>query len=163
MKKLLLILFLVTMTYSQVIFTNKCRLTWNKKVETDLAGYKIYESKDATDNYTTVVDVGKDTSFLWTFTDIDSFLEKKQFAVTAYDTSGNESGFSNNVSIIVSPSNYLFGDYNGDKRVDSYDLTIFWAFMSIGRYDRKFDVNLDGRLDNTDHLYLVINHGQKME
>lgn len=163
MKKLLLILFLATMTYSQVIFTNRCRVTWNKNVETDLAGYKLYESEDGTDNYTTVIDVGSDTTFTWTFTDIDSFLEKKSFVVTAYDSSGNESSFSNKVFIIASSADYLFGDYNEDKRVDSYDLTIFWAFMSIGRYDRKFDVNLDGRLDNTDHLYLVINHGKRME
>lgn len=161
MKKLLLILFLVTMTYSQVIFTNKCRVTWNKNVETDLAGYKLYQIKNA--NTYLIVDVGKDTSYIWTFADIDSSLERREFAVTAYDSSGNESGFSSKVSIIASPTNYLFGDYNGDKRVDSYDLTIFWAFMSIGKYERKFDVNLDGRLDNTDHLYLVINHGQKME
>lgn len=160
MKKLLIILFLATVIYSQVIFTNKCKLTWNKNIETDLAGYKVYCLNDT--QYT-IAEAGLDTSFIWVFTDIDSTLGRREFVVTAYDSSGNESVFSNKVSIIASDSLYLFGDYNRDRRVDSYDLTVFWAFMSIGRYDKKFDVNLDGRLDNTDHLYLVINHGKRLE
>ena len=155
-----ILLLLVSLSQAQIVFNNMCRIYWDKNVETDLAGYKLYEAK--LDNFDKVIDVGKDTSIVYTVTDIDSFLEQRSFRVTAYDLSGNESEFSQSVNVIVAKERYLFGDYNGDKVVNSLDLTQYWIAVSYG-YNRKFDYNLDGRLDNTDHLYLIINHGQKLE
>ena len=60
---------------------------------TDLGGYKAYAGKTS-GNYTIVKDVGNVTTYT-----ITSLPEGKwYFAVTAYDTSGNESGYSNEVS-----------------------------------------------------------------
>src|SRR3972149_5909585 len=53
---------------------------------TDLAGYKIHYGTTS-GNYTTVIDVGNVTTY---------------FATTAYDSSGNESGYSNEVSKTIS-------------------------------------------------------------
>jgi hypothetical protein len=63
---------------------------------TDLAGYKIYYGT-ISGNYTEVIDVGNVITYK---------VEGRQpgtyyFAVTAYDTSGNESDYSNEVSKII--------------------------------------------------------------
>ncbi len=78
-------------------------LTWdapdtnaNGTVLTDLAGYKVYYGT-ASGNYTEVKDVGNVTTV-----SIDELPGIQSgiwyFAVTAYDTSGNESDYSNEVS-----------------------------------------------------------------
>ncbi len=66
----------------------------------DLAGYKIYYGQSS-GNYTVTVNVGNVTSY-----PLPDLAEGKTyyFAATAYDVSGNESGFSNEVSAEVPPS-----------------------------------------------------------
>jgi hypothetical protein len=66
-------------------------LSWDPNTESDLAGYKVYVGT-ASQSYGPPTDVGKVTSFK-----VINLLPGKTyyFAVTAYDTSGNESGYSN--------------------------------------------------------------------
>jgi chitodextrinase len=62
----------------------------------DLAGYKIYVGQ-VSKTYTRAIDVGNSTS-----TVIGNLSEGQWcFSVTAYDTSGNESGFSNELCKII--------------------------------------------------------------
>ncbi|MGH7232362.1 MAG: BACON domain-containing protein [Nitrospiraceae bacterium] len=69
-------------------------LSWDPNAESDLAGYKIYFGT-ASGSYASPVDVGNVTTFK-----LINLLRGKiyYFAVTAYDKSGNESGYSNEVS-----------------------------------------------------------------
>ncbi|MFQ5674261.1 MAG: FlgD immunoglobulin-like domain containing protein [bacterium] len=72
-------------------------VTWDANTESDLNGYKIYYGTN-TLSYDEVIDVGNTTSFTV------SQLQVGQtyfFAVTAYDFSGNESGFSQEVSLTI--------------------------------------------------------------
>jgi hypothetical protein len=73
----------------------------------DLAGYKIYYSQSS-GNYSTTVDVGNVTSHL-----LDGLEEGKTyyFAATAYDASGNESDFSNEVSATIPPPQMPSGPF----------------------------------------------------
>ncbi len=66
-------------------------LSWDPNTETDLAGYKAYYGI-ASASYTQSIDVGN----VLTYT-INNLAEGVTyfFVVTAYNTSGNESGFSN--------------------------------------------------------------------
>lgn len=69
------------------------RLAWDPNAEADLAGYKVYYGITSGD-YGFVVDVGNVTQW-----DIPPDLNEQYFFVlTAYDTSGNESDFSNEVN-----------------------------------------------------------------
>lgn len=69
------------------------RLVWNANSETDLAGYKVYHGT-ASRTYGPEIDVGNVTEWL-----IPTTLEGEYFfAVTAYDTSGNESDYSEEAS-----------------------------------------------------------------
>src|SRR3989304_5988479 len=65
---------------------------------TDLAGYKVHYGTTS-GNYTTVIDVGNVTTY--TITNLTNNVTY-YFATTAYDSSGNEIGYSNEVSKTIS-------------------------------------------------------------
>ena len=77
-----------------LLVRGRTTITWNANSEPDLAGYKVYHGT-ASQVYTEVRDVGNVTSYVW-----DGLLlgMTHYFAVTAYDTSNNESTFSAEVS-----------------------------------------------------------------
>lgn len=79
-----------------LVFTSVLVL-WQPNTEPDLAGYRIYYGLSSRD-YQQVVDVGKRIEHV-----IDNLLpgNKYYFAVTAYDSSGNESVFSDEVNITL--------------------------------------------------------------
>jgi hypothetical protein len=74
-------------------------LAWDSNSETSLAGYKVYHGT-ASRTYGTPIDVGNVTTYTITgLNDGQSFF----FAATAYDTLGNESGYSNEVKKVAAP------------------------------------------------------------
>ena len=77
---------------------------------TDLAGYKVYSGVSSR-NYTQNTDVGNVTSY--TVTNLSGGTTY-YFAVTAYDTSGNQSSFSNELTATITAINYYCDkDYDG--------------------------------------------------
>lgn len=87
--------FLGIFTYTTFSYAAQVTLEWNANTEQDLAGYIIYQGTSSRD-YDASMDVGN-----WTSTTIANLENNKTFyfAVTAYDTDGNESGYSNEVCI----------------------------------------------------------------
>ncbi|OQX87002.1 hypothetical protein B6D60_04935, partial [candidate division KSB1 bacterium 4484_87] len=79
------------------LFADDLTVSWNANTENDLAGYKVYFGTNSR-NYDHTVDVGTDT--IYTVTDLTPGFEYF-FAVTAYDTAGNESSFSEEVSYFL--------------------------------------------------------------
>lgn len=78
---------------SPVLAAGKAVLDWDANTEPDLAGYKVYFGT-ASKTYGAPIDVGKVTTKT-----IEPLADGTYFfAVTAYDTSGNESLFSDEVS-----------------------------------------------------------------
>lgn len=71
-------------------------LTWEASPEADVKGYNVYIGT-ASRQYTQTIDAGNVTQY--TITDLAENTPY-YFAVTAYDTAGNESDFSNEVSIV---------------------------------------------------------------
>ena len=81
-------------TFNQKNCLNCVTLSWNPNSEPDLGGYKIYYGTKSR-KYEMPIDVENSTVYTL------SGLEKGTiyyFAVTAYDLSGNESGFSEEIS-----------------------------------------------------------------
>ena len=73
-------------------------LAWNPNTEPTLAGYKVYYGT-ASGSYQTHLDVGLNATYTVTnLQDGGTYY----FAVTAYDSSANESGYSNEVSYTAS-------------------------------------------------------------
>jgi len=80
--------------YSQFVLAAQIKLSWDPNTEPDLAGYKVYYGK-ASRAYDTPINVGNVTTYTLTgLTPGQPFY----IGVTAYDTSNNESGFSNEVN-----------------------------------------------------------------
>jgi len=81
--------------------TGNIKITWDKNTEADLAGYKVYRCEKSVANgdtsaYAVVIDK-KNTVASCEWKNLQ--LGKTYYmAVTAYDDSGNESGYSNEVS-----------------------------------------------------------------
>ncbi len=69
-------------------------LAWDPNTEPDLAGYRVYYGLESRD-YINFVDVGKTTRYT-----LGNLLEDMTYyiSITAYDTVGNESDFSGEVS-----------------------------------------------------------------
>ena len=76
-------------------------LAWDPNTESDLAGYKIHYGT-ASGSYTVHTDVHNVTTY--TVTGLTAG-QTYYFAATAYDASGNESGYSNPVSYAVPAAN----------------------------------------------------------
>jgi fibronectin type 3 domain-containing protein len=76
-------------------------LAWDPNTESDLAGYKVHYGT-ASGSYTVHTDVHNVTTY--TVTGLTAG-QTYYFAATAYDASGNESGYSNPVSYAVPAAN----------------------------------------------------------
>ena len=99
------IFFIVFSGMISTAHAGQATLTWNPPTTnsdgtplTDLGAYKVYYGT-ASGSYTTTVDVGNVTSY--TVTGLNNNATY-YFAATAYDTTGNESGYSNEVSKTIS-------------------------------------------------------------
>jgi len=85
-----------TLLFSSVMsaYSAQATLSWDAVYETSVAGYKLHYGKTP-GVYTNSVNSGKTTSY--TVTDLAEG-ETYYFASTAYDSEGNQSGYSNEVS-----------------------------------------------------------------
>ena len=72
---------------------------WDANSEEDLAGYKLYHG-GASGVYDGHIDVGNVTTYTVQIEEDCNCY----FTVTAYDTAGNESGYSNEVMVVVNES-----------------------------------------------------------
>jgi hypothetical protein len=100
----LCVLFIVIFLNASIVAAGRAKLTWKQPTTntdgttlTDLGGYKIYYGISP-GNYSEVIDVGKVTKY--TIADLpDGFTY--YFVVTAYNTLGYESEYSNEVSKMI--------------------------------------------------------------
>jgi endoglucanase len=73
--------------------TSSVSFAWNANTEPDLAGYRLWQGPAATGPFTSVLTVGKVTTAT-----LNGVVDGTHyFVLTAYDTVGNESGYSNSV------------------------------------------------------------------
>ena len=130
-----LAIFAVLVTISPVSVQKACAaevtLAWDSNPESDIAGYKIYYGFQSR-VYSYVIDVGNWTSC------VISGLELGHIyfcALTAYDTSGNESDYSSEISFIINDPCY---DGNNDGIADYEQDNVF----SGSSYDGQSWVSL---------------------
>ena len=120
-------------------------LQWDANSETDLAGYKVYYGT-APGNYGTPITIGTQAGYTLTQLAPGTYY----FAVTAYDSAGLESGFSNEVSAVVGATGNGC-DINGDGGVDVLDLQVLSnVVLMIRTCPGACDRNSDGRVDVLD-------------
>ena len=78
---------------------NVVTLAWDPNTETDLAGYNVYQGTKTGGPYTKIGSVGVMTAP--TFVVTESLNGSYYYVVTAFNTGGAESGYSNEVSTVI--------------------------------------------------------------
>ena len=97
-----LILTLLFLIVSVCAHAADVKLQWDANTESDLAGYRLYQKADSVvPPFTKVQDLPKGTTTA-DVTGLDS-AHSYSFAVTAYNTAGLESAYSNIVTIPAAP------------------------------------------------------------
>jgi hypothetical protein len=116
---------------------------------TDLSGFKIYYGI-APGNYTTTLDVGNVTTYqVSNLSDAATYY----FIVTAYDTSGNESSYSNEISKTTSsPQQYIVTTTktgSGSGLITSSPAGITCGTVCFGAYNSGTSVILSASPDSS--------------
>ena len=96
-----IMLIVIIMLLPAIAFAATVQVTWNPNTEPDLSGYKLYHGT-ASGQYGEPVDVGNVTGHVMEIT--PQHGATYYFALTAYDTSGNESGYSDEATCFVPDS-----------------------------------------------------------
>ena len=124
---------------------------------TDLAGYKIYYGTSS-GNYSTVITVGNVTTYTITgLTDNITYY----FATTAYDSSGNESTFSNEVSKIISATSDITAPIISNATTSSISgtsATISWSTNEVSSSQAEFGTSTSYGSSTTIDNTLVTSH-----
>ena len=139
---LLPILLFLLCTCSPLIAAD-VSLAWDASVTPGVTGYKVYYG-NSSGIYGTPIVIGNQTSYTVTGLSPGTYY----FAVTAFDASGNESEFSNEVFQIIGSSTSKC-DINADTSVNAIDLQLL-ANVILGITTGNYDLNSDGRVDVLD-------------
>jgi hypothetical protein len=120
-------------------------LAWDHSISEGVLGYRMYYG-NASRTYSAHDEVPYQTT--WTVTGLGSGIW--YFAATAFDTNGNESNFSNEVSTTIgAPS--ITCDINGDASINILDLQALSNKITVGgTIDSLFDLNGDGAVNVLD-------------
>ena len=121
-------------------------LAWDPSVSPNISGYKVYYGNSSR-SYSTAITIANQTTYTVTGLANGTYY----FAVTAFDASGNESDFSNEVSDVISTPGATTCDVNGDSVVNVLDLqTLTNIILGLSPGSNSFDLNGDGRVDVLD-------------
>jgi len=104
-------------------------LAWDQNPESDIAGYKVYYGLES-GAYSNVIDIGSYTSCT-----ISGLEEGETYFIvaTAYDTSGNESAYSGEITYTV-PANGTVDDSSGSDGGGGGGGGCFIATAAYGSY-----------------------------
>jgi hypothetical protein len=148
---LVTVLVVFAMISTQVTFAAGVRLSWQGNSESDLAGYRVYYGTSS-HSYTSMKEVG-----LATTTDITGFTNGATyyFAITAYDSSGNESAQSDEIvaSIPADSESEVVNrpaDSDADGIPDSVET--LWGLDPNNPLDSLQDYDGDGAINLVEYM-----------
>ena len=132
------------------------KLGWDANKEPDLAGYRVHFGQG---EFTHTVEAGRDTIFTVMVPNFD-INTLYQFAVTAFDKSGNESDFSNVIRLHRC-------DFNADSVIDGRDNIlinrVFGVVYGDSLFNFRYDLNADSIIDGRDKLKFNKHFGKNYE
>jgi hypothetical protein len=112
-------------------------LMWDANTETALTGYKVYYGA-ASGSYSQTIDVGNVTTFTVTGLGVGVYF----FAVTAYNTLGLESGFSNEVFTVIPSQTFYYPHLSFSSSIEGIDNPVMTgvAFTNPGSASAAVEV-----------------------
>ena len=126
-------------------FAADVSLAWDPSLSEGVTGYRVYVGLSSA-NYNAPIVIGNQTSHTVTGLSTGTYY----FAVTAFDASGNESGFSNEVSALVGES-LTTCDLNNDSAVNVVDIqAMVNIILGASPFQNEFDLYTDGKIDVLD-------------
>jgi hypothetical protein len=143
----LIIAALLMLACSSQALAADVTLSWDPNSESNLAGYKLYYGT-VSGTYGAPITLGLQTTYTITSLSSGTYY----FALTAFNTLGQESAFSNEVSATI-PLLPTTGkcDLNSDIQVNVLDLqAVINAILGTQPLTGKGDLNGDGRVDVLD-------------
>jgi len=123
-------------------------LAWDASTSPNIAGYKVYYG-NGSHTYGTPITIGNLTTYTVTGLSNGTYY----FSVTAFDTDGNESDFSNEVSQVIGSSSNRC-DINSDSSVNVIDLQLLINAILAMSSGSSYDANGDGSVNAIDLQYL---------
>jgi hypothetical protein len=118
-------------------------LAWDASTSENIAGYKVYVGT-ASRSYSPPITIGNVTAY--TVTGLGTGTH--YFAVTAFDASGNESDYSNEVSKTIGATSSRC-DLNSDGAVNSIDIQLLINSM-LSSNPTIGDINADSKINVLD-------------
>jgi hypothetical protein len=100
MKKMLTIIIILAVFLPTVVFCATVQFQWNGNTEPDLAGYRLYMSPNS-GSYSPADLVAELSMTENGYIQTDVYDGQWFWVLTAFDLNGNESDFSNEVSITI--------------------------------------------------------------
>jgi hypothetical protein len=135
-----------------VTYSGEISLAWDGNSESNFAGYKLYFGT-APGNYPFYIDTGKNT--VWT---LKNLAEGKTYFITAtaYDLSGHESGFSDELKVVLPTAsgadNFFLGiNCGGPRYLDPQGMIYQADAYFSGAYTYQTAAGIGGTVD--DPLY----------
>lgn len=132
------------------------QVSWNANTESDLTGYRVHIGNTA-GNYTSCTDVGKATSYR-----INNVTQGQTYyiALTAYDTSGNESGYSQEVHAFIPVSSTLVSDTTAAIRLLSPTAGSMLSSLPLLRWSAQSVTQFTLYLAINNSAYYIIYSGR---
>ena len=142
-----MVTILALIAWCAAALATNVQLAWDPNTDSDLAGYKVYYGT-VSGSYGTTITVGNQTTYTVTGLPAGTYY----FVVTAYNTAGIESGFSNEVStIITGGAGTSACDLNGDGAINVLDLQVLIkVILGTQTMPGKGDFNADGHVNVLD-------------
>lgn len=112
-------------------------LAWDPSISSNISGYRLYIGSSSR-SYGAPIQLGNQTAHTVTGLAAGTWY----FSVTAFDVNGNESGFSNEVSTVISGS-IRTCDFNRDGTTNISDLQLL-ANAILGAIPSSSDYDLNG-------------------
>ncbi|HOO36785.1 MAG TPA: fibronectin type III domain-containing protein [Deltaproteobacteria bacterium] len=142
-----LILIVVMVFLTDFAYAATVRLSWDSNTEPDLAGYIVYYGTSSR-SYMEYFDAGLTTSV-----DVADLTAATPyfFAVTAYDTSGNESSFSSEAYIFIpAEDGEILPDSDLDGIPDAVEVSL--GMSATDPLDSLLDTDCDGAVNLVEYM-----------
>ncbi len=148
---------ILTLVSGRAAFAADAMLSWSANTESDLAGYRVHYGTTS-GSYPTVIDVGRVTTYTVTGLGAGTYY----FVLTAYNTAGGESGFSNEGRKVIADTQPPVISAVAAGSITSTAATISWTTSEPATSLVEYGTGTAYGLQTTENLALGGSHQHRL-